>query len=128
MRELAEIVRDTMPGCELEFAGDAPPDTRNYRVDCSKIARALPSFVPRWTARKGAAQLYEAYRDRGISLEEIEGYRYRRRHTVTGRIARHLHLDCSGVARGLWERRSRRAWRYDLLLPERLPDHDTSHG
>ena len=46
MRELAEIVRDTVPGCELEFAGDASPDTRNYRVDCSKIARALPNFAP----------------------------------------------------------------------------------
>lgn len=78
VRELAEIVRDTVPGCELEFAGDASPDTRNYRVDCSKIARTLPNFVPQWTARKGAAELYEAYSDRGISLEEIEGYRYRR--------------------------------------------------
>ena len=53
---------------------------------------------------------------------------WQRRHTITGRIARYLHLDCSGVACGLWERRSGGAWRYDLLLPERLPDHDTSHG
>jgi nucleoside-diphosphate-sugar epimerase len=86
VRELAEIVRDTVPGCEIEFAGDASPDTRNYRVDCSKIARALPNFAPQWTARKGAVELYEAYRDRGISLEEIEGYRYRR----IGQIKRRL--------------------------------------
>jgi nucleoside-diphosphate-sugar epimerase len=86
VRELAEIVRNTVPGCELEFAGDASPDTRNYRVDCSKIARALPSFVPQWTAPKGAVELYEAYRDRGISMEEIEGYRYRR----IGQIKRRL--------------------------------------
>ena len=51
-----------------------------------QIARALPNFAPQWTARKGAAQLYEAYRDRGISLEEIEGYRYRR----LGQIKRRL--------------------------------------
>jgi nucleoside-diphosphate-sugar epimerase len=86
VRELAEIVRDTVPGCELEFAGDASPDTRNYRVDCSKIARALPNFAPQWTARKGAAQLYKAFSDHGISLEEIEGYRYRR----LGQIKRRL--------------------------------------
>jgi nucleoside-diphosphate-sugar epimerase len=86
VRELAEIVRDTVPGCELQFAGDASPDVRNYRVDCSKIARALPNFVPQWTARRGAAQLYQAYRDRGISLEDIEGYRYRR----IGQIKRRL--------------------------------------
>jgi hypothetical protein len=78
MRELAEIIRDTMPGFEFESAGDASPDTRNNRVDCSKIARALPSLVPQRTAPKGAAQLYEAYRDHGISLQERGGYRYRR--------------------------------------------------
>jgi nucleoside-diphosphate-sugar epimerase len=78
VRQLAEFVRDTVPGCELEFAGDASPDTRNYRVDCSKIARVLPAFKPQWNARKGAAELYEAYKSRGISVEDIEGHRYRR--------------------------------------------------
>ena len=87
VHELAEIVRETVPGCELEFAGDASPDTRNYRVDCSKIARALPNFVPKWTARKGAVELYDAYRRLGISLQEIEGYRYRRIGQIQRRLA-----------------------------------------
>ena len=78
IRELAEIVRETVPGCEIEFAGDASPDTRNYRVDGSKIARALPEFTPQWTARRGAQQLYEAFKETGITLDEIEGWRYRR--------------------------------------------------
>src|SRR3954454_19049556 len=30
IRELAEIVRDPVPGCLIEFAGGAAPDTRNY--------------------------------------------------------------------------------------------------
>ena len=33
-----------------------------------------------------------------------------------------------GVACGLWKHRSRRAGCYDILLPERLFDHDASHG
>ncbi len=78
VRELAEIVRDTVPGCSIEFAGGAGPDARNYRVDASKIARALPGFRPRWTAREGARQLYEAFRDARISLDDVEGWRYRR--------------------------------------------------
>jgi nucleoside-diphosphate-sugar epimerase len=78
VRQLAEIVRDTVPDCELNFAGDASPDARNYRVDCSKIARVLPAFAPQWNARKGATELYEAYRSHGISVEDIEGHRYRR--------------------------------------------------
>ena len=78
IRELAEIVRETVPGCTIEFAGGAAPDTRNYRVDTSKIARALPSYKPQWTARKGAQQLYEQFREARITLEDIEGWRYRR--------------------------------------------------
>jgi hypothetical protein len=46
VRELVELVRDATRACELEFAGDASPDTFNYRVGCSKIRRSLPSFGP----------------------------------------------------------------------------------
>jgi nucleoside-diphosphate-sugar epimerase len=78
IRELAEIVHATVPGCEVEFASDASPDTRNYRVDASKIARTLPAFQPQWTAEKGAQQLYEAFVENGITLDDIEGWRFRR--------------------------------------------------
>jgi nucleoside-diphosphate-sugar epimerase len=78
IRELAEIVRQTVPGCVVEFAEGASPDTRNYRVDASKIASLLPGFEPRWTARDGAGQLYEAFAGRGLRLDDVEGWRYRR--------------------------------------------------
>jgi len=78
IREIAEIVKDTVPGCEIAFAADAGPDKRNYRADFSKIARVLPAFQPQWDARKGARQLLEAYRAVGLRLEEFEGPRYRR--------------------------------------------------
>ena len=73
IRELAQIVRETVPGCTIEFAGDASPDTRNYRVNASKIASILPEFTPVWTARQGAEQLYEAFKEVGITLDEFEG-------------------------------------------------------
>ena len=78
IRDLAEIVKDTVPGCRIEYAPDAGPDKRCYRVDCSKIARILPDFQPQWDARKGAAELYEAYQKVGLTLEEFEGTRYQR--------------------------------------------------
>lgn len=78
IRELAEIVRETVPGSRVEFAPDAGPDKRNYRVDCSKIARVLPNFQPAWTARTGAQELYEAYQKIGLTLDEFEGPRYKR--------------------------------------------------
>ncbi len=78
IREIAQIVKETVPGCEIAFADDAGPDKRNYRADFSKIARVLPEFTPQWDARKGAHQLYEAYKAIGLKLEDFEGPRYRR--------------------------------------------------
>jgi nucleoside-diphosphate-sugar epimerase len=78
IREIAEIVKDTVPGCEIEFAEDAGPDKRCYRVDCDKIARVLPEFQPQWTTKKGAEQLYNTYKKIGLSLDEFEGERYKR--------------------------------------------------
>lgn len=78
IREIAEIVKETVPGCEVAFAEGAGPDTRNYRADFTKIATVLPGFQPQWDARKGARQLYEAYKAIGLKLEDFEGPRYRR--------------------------------------------------
>jgi nucleoside-diphosphate-sugar epimerase len=76
--ELAAIVEETVPGCVIEFAGASGPDARNYRVDASRIMAALPAFQPKWTAREGAQQLYEAFCRHPITLDDIEGWRYRR--------------------------------------------------
>ena len=37
VRDIAEMVRDAVPGSELSFADGAGPDLRNYRVDFSKL-------------------------------------------------------------------------------------------
>jgi len=78
IREIAEIVKETVPGCEVAFADGAGPDKRNYRADFSKISRVLPGFRPEWDARKGARQLYDAYKHIGLEQRDFEGPRYRR--------------------------------------------------
>jgi nucleoside-diphosphate-sugar epimerase len=78
IREIAEIVADVVPGCRIELDANAGPDNRSYRVNFDKLARTLPAFKPQWDARRGAEQLYEAYRGSGITLEEFEGPRYLR--------------------------------------------------
>ena len=76
--DIAEIVREVVPGCRIEYAPDAGPDKRCYRVDCNKIARVLRDFKPQWTARRGIEQLYDAYRRVGLTLEEFEGPKFKR--------------------------------------------------
>ncbi len=78
IRELADIVRETVPGSSIEYAPDGGPDKRCYRVDCSKLPRVLPEFQPRWDARKGAQELYATYQRVGLRLEDFEGPRYKR--------------------------------------------------
>jgi len=78
IRDIAQIVKETVPGSEVQFAEGAGPDKRNYRADFSKIARLLPEFRPEWDARRGAQQLYRAYKEVGLVLEDFEGPRYRR--------------------------------------------------
>jgi nucleoside-diphosphate-sugar epimerase len=78
IRDLAEIVARTVPGCKLAFADDAGPDKRSYRVNFDKIRRKLPAFKPQWDAQRGAEQLYKAYREARLTLEDFEGPRYQR--------------------------------------------------
>jgi nucleoside-diphosphate-sugar epimerase len=78
IRDLADIVASVVPGCTVEFAEDAGPDKRSYRVSFEKIRRKLPAFKPQWDARMGAQQLYASYRSSGLTLEQFEGSQYQR--------------------------------------------------
>jgi nucleoside-diphosphate-sugar epimerase len=78
VRELAEIVERTVPGCRLEYAPGGEPDKRSYRVNFSKITQVLPDFKPTWNAARGAQELYEVYRTVGLKVEDFEGQRYKR--------------------------------------------------
>ncbi len=78
IRDIAEIVAEVVPNCRLEYAPEAAPDNRSYRVNFDKISRVLPGFRPQWDARKGAEELYEAYIEAAITWEEFEGPRFQR--------------------------------------------------
>ena len=77
IRELAEVVARVVPGCEVELASDASPDTRNYRVNCDLFARTV-GFHARWNIERGAHELYDAFRSVGLTLADVEGPRFQR--------------------------------------------------
>lgn len=97
--ELAEIVKETVPGCRVEYAPDGGPDKRCYRISCDKIRRKLPAFRPVWSARAGAAELYNSYRAVGLRLADIESARYIRLSQIR-RLMNSGQLD-SGLRRQL---------------------------
>lgn len=84
VRELAEVVRDTVPDCEVAFAQGAEADKRSYRVNFQKYADAFPDHSLSWNVRQGAKQLYESYRSSGLGRDEYEGPRYKRIAQIKG--------------------------------------------
>jgi nucleoside-diphosphate-sugar epimerase len=83
IRQVAEMVAEVVPRCEVAFAPAAAGDNRDYRVDFSRIEQ-LPGWAPRWTLRRGIEELYEAYLRHGLSAEDWSGPRYYRLRTVRG--------------------------------------------
>ena len=76
IRDVAAMVQEIIPGSRIKYAEGGGPDLRCYRVNCDKIARALPDFKPQWTVRCGVEQLYNAYKEHGLTIEEFNGTRY----------------------------------------------------
>ncbi|MDB5891724.1 MAG: UDP-galactose 4-epimerase [Polaromonas sp.] len=66
VREIAQIVADVYPGCELSF-GPSGADNRSYKVSFDKIHSQLPGYKCSWNARKGAKQLHDVYERIGIN-------------------------------------------------------------
>jgi nucleoside-diphosphate-sugar epimerase len=71
IREVAEIVAKTFPGCELTV-GDSGGDTRSYRVSFAKIRAHMPEFETRWSAERGARQLRAVFERIGLTREMFE--------------------------------------------------------
>jgi nucleoside-diphosphate-sugar epimerase len=76
IRDVAAMVEEIVPGSRVKYAEGGGPDLRCYRVNCDKMARTLPEFQPQWNVRRGIEQLYIAYKERGLTVEEFTGTRY----------------------------------------------------
>jgi nucleoside-diphosphate-sugar epimerase len=73
----------------VTFADGAGPDTRNYRVDFSKIRALLPAAAPAWTVAAGIRELAHDMRTYGLDTADFEGPRF-------VRLARIRELRSSG--------------------------------
>jgi nucleoside-diphosphate-sugar epimerase len=78
VRDIAEIVREVIPGCQVEYASKQEADSRTYRVRFDKLARALPAFRPKWRARNGTQELYRLFVAYGLTKEEFTGRHFTR--------------------------------------------------
>ncbi|MEV0144998.1 MULTISPECIES: SDR family oxidoreductase [unclassified Nonomuraea] len=70
--EIAAEVAEAVPGSTLVITGETGSDPRSYRVDFSRVRRALPGYEARWTVKEGAAELVDAYRAYGLTRHDFE--------------------------------------------------------
>ncbi len=87
IRQIAEMVRDAVPGSRVSLADDASPDLRNYRVDFSKLAETFPDLRLQWTVQAGIAELVEAYTEHRFSHDDFVSSRFVRLRRINELLA-----------------------------------------
>jgi nucleoside-diphosphate-sugar epimerase len=86
IRDVANLVAEVVPNCAVSLAEGASSDSRDYRVDFTKIETGLPGYAPVWTLRAGIEQLYHAYVSAALDEPTWAGDRYYRVKTIRRRI------------------------------------------
>lgn len=76
VRDIAEMVRDAVPGSRVSFADGAGPDLRNYRVDFSKLNDTFPDLKLCWSVRGGVDELVAAYAQYGFTFGDFTSSRF----------------------------------------------------
>jgi len=78
IRDLAEIVKEIVPGCTITYAPGGGPDPRSYRVNFAKAKKGLPGFKPQWNVRRGASDLLAACQEAQLKEKDFTGPRFNR--------------------------------------------------
>jgi len=76
VRDIAEMVREAVPGSSITLAESAGPDLRSYRVDFAKLTTTFPDLRLQWTVQSGIGELVEAYTKHGLTYEDFTSSRY----------------------------------------------------
>jgi len=76
VRDIAEMVRDAVPGSTVSLADGAGRELRNYRVDFSKLAGAFPDLSLRWNVRDGVDEVVAAYTRHGLTYDDLASSRF----------------------------------------------------
>jgi nucleoside-diphosphate-sugar epimerase len=88
VRDVAEIVRRTVPGAGVRYAEGAAPDPRDYRVRFDRLARLLPEFGLAHPLDVSMEELCARMRERRFGTTDFEGDRFVRLRALRGRLAR----------------------------------------
>ena len=76
VKDIADLVREAVPGSRVSLADNAGPDLRNYRVDFSKLSGTFPDLDLRWRVQDGVNELVGAYAGNGLTYDDFMSSRF----------------------------------------------------
>ena len=76
VKDIADLVREAVPGSRVSLADNAGPDLRDYRVDFSKLAGTFPDLDLRWRVQDGVDELVGAYAGNGLTYDDFLSSRF----------------------------------------------------
>jgi len=76
--DLAYIVSQIVPNCSLTLESKTCSDRHTYKADFSKFARTFPNFRFRWTAERGAGDLWRKLLEIGLRADDVTDKRFTR--------------------------------------------------
>jgi nucleoside-diphosphate-sugar epimerase len=77
VRDMAEIVKEVVPGCAVSYGEGGGADPRSYRVDFTRFETAFPWLRDtKWTARAGVQELLDAFRRVSLTVDDFQGHKY----------------------------------------------------
>jgi len=74
--EIAERVGEAFPGCRVEYSPRPDVDSRSYRVDFSKLAKALPGFACRRDVAETAGVLSKIFAEVRLDSASFDSSRF----------------------------------------------------
>ena len=78
IRDIAYIIKDVMPECEVKIDKENAVDSRSYKVNFDKIKDTLPNFKPKYDLKKGIEEIIDAYKKYDMDAEKFNGRYFNR--------------------------------------------------
>jgi len=76
IKEIAHMIEERVPNCQVEILNKTGLDERTYRVDFSKIQNFFPDFKRNYDLQSGINELYEGYQNHHFRREDFTSPKY----------------------------------------------------
>jgi nucleoside-diphosphate-sugar epimerase len=97
VRDVANLVKELMPQCDLSFAEGATSDPRDYKVDFGKLTKTFPDFQLGYSLATGAKELYDHFQRFRLPTNCLSGDQFIRLKTLKqklreGKLPEYFHV------------------------------------